>query len=319
MRHYAKVTSSFWLGHTGRQLRGQSATQLVALYLMTSPHANMIGVFHCPALYISHETGLSMDEVSDGLRRLKEADFCTVDADRELIFVHEMAHYQIGTDIKPADKRLSGVQHDYAGLPEGPLKRAFFARYAQAFYLEGLATRPHPDDDLFAEPVPQSPPKKAQTPGQAGLNPENISHQEAPSKPLPDENLPLRSLELELELNKEQELEQEREQTRARIGTQAGQICKAMKAIGLMHVNPAHPDLLALIASGVSEQTFAYTAQEAEERQKGFAWVLATIRGRLHDPQPRCMPGYPSHRQRLLSSASDDDEIDYGPGGLLPE
>ena len=50
MRDYSKVSAQFWVGKTGRALSGDMQTQVVAMYLMTSPHANMIGVFirHLP-------------------------------------------------------------------------------------------------------------------------------------------------------------------------------------------------------------------------------------------------------------------------------
>ena len=43
-RDYAIVTPQFWTGTTGREIRARGRdAQLVALYLMTSPHANMLG------------------------------------------------------------------------------------------------------------------------------------------------------------------------------------------------------------------------------------------------------------------------------------
>ena len=57
MRDYGIVSPRFWIGETGKKLRGNPNEQVLALYLMTSPHANMIGVFHCPILYMAHETG----------------------------------------------------------------------------------------------------------------------------------------------------------------------------------------------------------------------------------------------------------------------
>lgn len=62
MRDYSKVNGQFWTGKTGKALRGDAQAQLVALYLVTSPHSNMIGVFHCPVLYIAHETGNATED-----------------------------------------------------------------------------------------------------------------------------------------------------------------------------------------------------------------------------------------------------------------
>ena len=76
MRDYAKVLPSFWIGPSGKKLRGDMEAQLLALYLMTSPHANMIGVYHCPILYMAHETGMPLEGATKALQRLCEAGFC---------------------------------------------------------------------------------------------------------------------------------------------------------------------------------------------------------------------------------------------------
>ena len=69
MRDYATVAPQFWLGKTGRELRKKGAeAQVVSFYLMTSPHANMLGLYYLPILYIAHETGLGLEGASKGLR-----------------------------------------------------------------------------------------------------------------------------------------------------------------------------------------------------------------------------------------------------------
>jgi len=49
MRDFAKVCGQFWIGETGRKLRaaGRDA-QTVALYLITCPSANMLGLYYLP-------------------------------------------------------------------------------------------------------------------------------------------------------------------------------------------------------------------------------------------------------------------------------
>ena len=56
-----KVSPQFWIGETGKLLRGDANAQLLALYLMTCPHSTMTGVFHCPILYMAHETGMGLE------------------------------------------------------------------------------------------------------------------------------------------------------------------------------------------------------------------------------------------------------------------
>src|SRR5437667_491378 len=62
MRGYAKISPQFWIGDTGRKLRdaGQEA-MLVGLYLLSNPHANMLGLYYLPKLFIAHETGLGLE------------------------------------------------------------------------------------------------------------------------------------------------------------------------------------------------------------------------------------------------------------------
>lgn len=135
MRDYGVVSPRFWIGETGKQMRGNPNAQIVALYLMTSPHANMIGVFHCPLLYISHETGLPFEGASEGLRSLVEAGFCTYDEATETIFVHRMAAFQISESLKAADNRVKSVTREWDAIAVSSMKSAFYDLYAEAFHL----------------------------------------------------------------------------------------------------------------------------------------------------------------------------------------
>ena len=136
MRDYGKVSPQFWVGRTGKSLRGNANAQIVALYLMTSPHANMIGVYYCPLAYISNETGLSLDAITKALEAL--TDFCTIDSELEYVFVHQFASNQIGEQLKPDDKRVKGIINELAKLPESECKKAFIKHYQTAFYLSPL-------------------------------------------------------------------------------------------------------------------------------------------------------------------------------------
>lgn len=135
MRDYSKVSPQFWIGKTGKSLRGNPAAQVLALYLMTSPHANMVGVFHCPILYMAHETGLTLEGASEALQSLIEADFCTYEADSEVVFVHRMAAHQVGESLNPKDNQVKGMQKYYENMAPPLIKQAFYAIYSVAFCL----------------------------------------------------------------------------------------------------------------------------------------------------------------------------------------
>jgi hypothetical protein len=133
--NYGVVFPSFWTGATGRALRQDVDAQIVALYLMTSPHANIIGVFRCPIQFIQLETGRPIEGASKGLTKLCELGFCTVDPDTETVWVHEMANYQIGTELKGGDKRAKHVRRFYENIENVRIKQAFFAKYGAAYQL----------------------------------------------------------------------------------------------------------------------------------------------------------------------------------------
>lgn len=141
MRDYGVVSPRFWIGSTGKTLRGNAPAQVLALYLMTSPHANMIGVFHCPLIYMAHETGLSMEGASKALQSLIEAKFCTYEGSSETVFVHRMAAFQIGDQLSEQDKRCKGVEREWNNIPSAQLRQAFFAIYSGAFHLPKQAKK----------------------------------------------------------------------------------------------------------------------------------------------------------------------------------
>ena len=138
MRDYAKLSPTFWTGTTGKALRrhGVEAT-LVALYLVSAPGSNMLGLYYQPVLFMAHETGLGFEGASKGLQGCIEAGFCRYDAETEMVFVHEMAAWQIAESLAPKDLRCKGLQRDYDSLPDCPFLGAWFDRYSKGFNLTG--------------------------------------------------------------------------------------------------------------------------------------------------------------------------------------
>lgn len=135
MRDYAKVAPTFWTGKTGRAMRGNLPEQILALYLMSSPHASMTGIYHCPVVYMAHETGMPLGETEDALRGLIERGFCTYDAEDELVWVCEMARFQIGEELREGDRRIIGIERELDQVPNGNAKRAFLERYKAPYRL----------------------------------------------------------------------------------------------------------------------------------------------------------------------------------------
>lgn len=245
MRDYSKVSSGFWTGKTGRSLRGDMQTQIVAMYLMTSPHSNMIGVFHCPILYIAHETGSPLEGATEGLKKLIEGGFCTYEDDSETIWVHQMANFQIGEELKPTDNRVKDIRKQFENLPEGRIKTEFFKKYGKAFHLEN--TKPLASPSV----APSKPEAGAGT--EAGDSGAPSAGEGAPNDPPPSP-------------------------------TVAGLICKAIKAEGIGSVSPSNPKFLELIQAGATLEMFVDVAILAKERNApNFGYVLKTVSGQLDD------------------------------------
>lgn len=136
MRDYAKVAPQFWTGETGKKLRAAGPeTVIVAMYLMTSPHANMIGLYYLPMVYLLHETGLPIEGASKGLARAIEAHFCQYDDASEMVWVIEMARFQIADALDAKDKRCKGIENELAKVPDSLMRRGFYAKYGKAFNL----------------------------------------------------------------------------------------------------------------------------------------------------------------------------------------
>ena len=64
----------------------------------------------------------------------------------------------------------------------------------------------------------------------------------------------------------------------ARVPTQQGAVCMALKSIGIADVNPSHSKLLALLGSGVTLESIVATARDCIGRGKpSFRYVLGCI------------------------------------------
>lgn len=152
MREYAKVAPTFWSGETGKALRKRGTEgPLVALYLMSAPGSNMLGLYYQPVLFMAHETGLGVEGARKGLQDCIDVGFCLYDEDTEMVFVIEMAKWQVADSLKATDNRCAGLQREYESVPECPFLGLFHDRYAAAFH---LTRRRSPKGEIEAPPKP---------------------------------------------------------------------------------------------------------------------------------------------------------------------
>jgi hypothetical protein len=143
VRDYAKIAGTFWTGTTGKALkaRGQEAV-IVSLYLMSCPNSNMLGLYWLPKMYMAHESGLGFEGASKGLASAIEEGFCRYDEASEVVWVIEMAAWQIGDTLQAADNRCKGVQREYDALPENPYLTEFYERYGTSLCMTSCRGKP---------------------------------------------------------------------------------------------------------------------------------------------------------------------------------
>lgn len=65
----------------------------------------------------------------------------------------------------------------------------------------------------------------------------------------------------------------------SREPTPEARVCLAIKNIGIVEVNPSHPELLMLIEAGATIDEFMHAARTAKDKGKGFAYVLGVVKG----------------------------------------
>jgi hypothetical protein len=76
-RDYGKVHASFWTSDTLTGLTDDA--KLLALYLLTCPHANIAGVFRLPMAYAVEDMGWDAERLRNGFETLSAAGFCRYD------------------------------------------------------------------------------------------------------------------------------------------------------------------------------------------------------------------------------------------------
>lgn len=137
MRNFIKLSPNFWVGATGRALRkaGPEA-QLVALYLLSNPHVNYIGMYRLSLAYASADLAIPVDRLRELFAAVAATDFAVYDAESETAWVYEAAAHQIGA-LVAKDKRIVAAQSEFESLPNDcPYLQSFYDKYRVALHLK---------------------------------------------------------------------------------------------------------------------------------------------------------------------------------------
>jgi hypothetical protein len=155
MRAVAYLVPTFWTRGSGKKFRGHPLAQTLALYLMSAPASNMVGLYYQPLTTILHETGLTAEEFDAAMVRISEVGFAYYDREACMVWVPESANYQIGEKLHPKDKRRPAVVREIEMAGGHRYAEEFVAKYGVAYGLgESEAQGLPPPQEAPSEPLP---------------------------------------------------------------------------------------------------------------------------------------------------------------------
>lgn len=153
MREYCKVSPRLWTGELARKLHGKPVPLLVATYLVSSPHSNLIGLYRLPVAYIAEDLGLSHRLVRDALKLLGEHGFVVVDNETGRVWIVEAARHELSgkgglQPLKHGDKRRPAIWRELREARCSHLHDAFLRHYGVALGLQEPPTAESEEDPL---------------------------------------------------------------------------------------------------------------------------------------------------------------------------
>jgi hypothetical protein len=173
MRDYGRVYSSFWQSAETRTYTEDGRT--LALYLLTSPHANLIGCFRLPDAYAADDLQWTSERVREGLTELTAKGFVSRDEGTKWVFIRKYLHWNGFENANVA----TAAQKAFDQVPAIPLKALLavalleFGNHLKEVFGNHLRTlaepfvNPEPEPEPDPEPDPEPEPILNQNPALA--------------------------------------------------------------------------------------------------------------------------------------------------------
>lgn len=108
MRKYSRIYTVLWQDKKIKNL--EDKTRTIFIYLLSSPHVNMVGWYCLSLAYASADLGYPIDTISKGLKELQEKHLITYDEESEMIIVHNFLKYNPVRGSKQAKGAISVIK-----------------------------------------------------------------------------------------------------------------------------------------------------------------------------------------------------------------
>jgi len=102
---YSRIKSRFW--HDEKSGQWDDDTKLLALYLLTCPHGNILGCFVLPKLYICADLRWTEERLRKPFAKLLEEGFLEYDENTSLILINNWLKHN---PIENGNQAIAGVQ-----------------------------------------------------------------------------------------------------------------------------------------------------------------------------------------------------------------
>jgi len=135
---YSKITQGLFTGPTGRELGKRPAeVRELFVYLLCSPLRSNFGLYQVSIEDMALHTGRTEEDVEAALFELGVLEAVSYNRASGWVFVHEMAHVQYDTPLKPQDFKCKMARKFYRQLPKGcPFLARWWDRYVADFSLD---------------------------------------------------------------------------------------------------------------------------------------------------------------------------------------
>lgn len=119
MSRYATIYTKIWQDETFKTL--DSDAQMLFIYLLTSPHSNLIGFYYLPIAYVAEDLGNPCETLSEPFRNLRERGLIEYDSAAKVVLVRNYLKYNPIQNPNQAKGAVSMLEN----MPQTHLLAAF--------------------------------------------------------------------------------------------------------------------------------------------------------------------------------------------------